>query len=108
MSAVGQKEKLTQQRVVKLFQDNLKYRYLGNWEERENNRNIETDILSAWLKKRGVDEGLIKKALYELEKTSEDTSKSLYDRNRAVYDLLRYGVQVRPDVGENKVTSLAS
>ena len=60
--------------------------------------------MSAWLKKRGVDEGLIKKALYELEKTSEDTSKSLYDRNRAVYDVLRYGVQVRPDVGENKVT----
>ena len=103
MSAVGQKEKLTQQRVVKLFQDNLKYRCLGNWEDRENNSNIETDILSAWLKKRGVNEGLIKKALYELEKTSEDTSKSLYDRNRAVYDLLRYGVQVRPDVGENKV-----
>jgi type I restriction enzyme, R subunit len=104
MSAVGQKEKLTQQRVVKLFRERLRYDYLGNWEERENNRNIETATLSAWLKKRGVDEGLIKKALYELEKSSEDTSKSLYDRNRAVYDLLRYGVQVRPDIGENKVT----
>src|SRR5947207_13100174 len=39
-----------------------------------------------------------------MEKVSGDTSKSLYDRNRAVYDLLRYGVQVRPEVGENKVT----
>jgi len=29
------------------------------------------------------------------------TSKSLYDRNRAVYDLLRYAVKVKPDVGEN-------
>ena len=42
--------------------------------------------------------------LYELEKAAGDTSKSLYDRNRAVYDLLRYGVKVKPDVGENTVT----
>jgi hypothetical protein len=27
--------------------------------------------------------------LYELEKAAGDTSKSLYDRNRAVYELLR-------------------
>src|SRR5205823_4157751 len=103
MSVVGQKEKLTQQRIVKLFRDTLHYRYLGNWEERENNSNIETAILTSWLKERGVDEGLVGKVLYELEKVSGDTSKSLYDRNRALYDLLRYGVQVRPDVGENKV-----
>ncbi len=96
MSIVGQKEKLTQQRVVKLFRETLQYRYLGNWEERESNRNIETEILTSWLKQRGVDEGLIGKVLYELEKVSGDTSKSLYNRNRAVYDLLRYGVQVRP------------
>jgi type I restriction enzyme R subunit len=104
MSIVGQKEKLTQQRIVKLFRETLHYRYLGNWEERENNGSIETEILTSWLKERGADEGLISKALYELEKVSGDTSKSLYDRNRAVYELLRYGVQVRPDVGENKVT----
>src|SRR5437870_9543394 len=103
MSVVGQKEKLTQQRIVKLFREALQYRYLGDWEERENNRNIETEILTSWLKERGVDESLIAKVCYELEKASGDTSKSLYDRNHAVYDLLRYGVQVRPDVGENKI-----
>ena len=54
--------------------------------------------------KQGYDEELIKQALFhELEKAAGDTSKSLYDRNRAVYDLLRYGVKVSPDVGENKV-----
>jgi len=31
MSVVGQKEKKTQARVVKLFQDSLKYDYLGDW-----------------------------------------------------------------------------
>ena len=38
MSTVGQIEKKTQARVVKLFRDTLGYDYLGNWEEREGNR----------------------------------------------------------------------
>ncbi len=104
MSKVGQKERITQQRIVKLFSDKLKYAYLGNREERENNRNIETALLTAWLKKQGHSEELINKVLYELEKTAGDTSKSLYDRNKEVYSFLRYGVQVRPEVGENKKT----
>ncbi|MCX7250625.1 MAG: type I restriction endonuclease subunit R, partial [Burkholderiales bacterium] len=33
-----------------------------------------------------------------------DSSKSLYDRNRAVYELLRYGIKVQPGAGENRVT----
>ena len=104
MSTVGQREKQTQQGVVKLFRETLGYAYLGNWEERENNRNIEPDLLRAWLKRQGHADALISKVLYELEKAAGDTSKSLYDRNRAVYDLLRYGVKVKPDVGENTVT----
>ena len=39
---------------------------------------------------------------YLLDKAAGDTSKSLYDRNRLVYELLRYGVKVRPDVGEKR------
>ena len=35
MSKVGQLERETQNREVKLFQEKLDYRYLGNWEERE-------------------------------------------------------------------------
>ena len=94
MSTVGQIERMTQTRVVKLFRDTLGYDYLDNWEEREGNACIETDLLSAWLKKRGVDEGLISRTLHLLSKEAGDSSKSLYDRNRAVYDLLRYGVKV--------------
>jgi len=105
MSTVGQIEKRTQQRVVKLFCDTLGYDYLGDWTDREGNRNIETDLLHAFLKdKQGYDEGLITRALHVLDKAAGDTSKSLYDRNRAVYDLLRYGVKVKPDVGENTET----
>ena len=104
MSTVGQIEKRTQARVVKLFRDTLGYDYLGDWNDREDNRNIEADLLRAFLKKQGHDESLIGKVLYQLDKAAGDTSKSLYDRNRAVYELLRYGVKVKPDVGENTET----
>ncbi len=104
MSTVGQKEMKTQQRIVKLFREDLDYDYLGDWTDREGNANIETALLHAWLKKRGEDEMLIGRALHILEKTAGDAGKSLYDRNRAVYDLLRYGVKVKPDVGENTQT----
>ena len=38
---VGQIERATQNRVVALFHDQIKYEYLGNWELREGNSNIE-------------------------------------------------------------------
>ena len=109
MSTIGQKERKTQQRVVKLFSDKkhpgwLGYDYLGNWEDREGNRNIEPERLRAWLTTQGHADTLIGKVFHALNKASDDTSKSLYDRNRAVYEMLRYGVKVKPDVGENNVT----
>ena len=104
MSSVGQIEKLTQKRVVKLFRDTLGYDYLGDWTDRPGNANIEVGLLRAWLKKRGVDDGLIARALHILDKAAGDTTKSLYDRNKEVYSLLRYGVKFKPDVGENTVT----
>jgi len=103
MSTVGQIEKRTQRRVVKLFRDTLGYDYLGDWTDREDNRNIESDLLRSFLKKQGYDENLINRALFVLEKAAGDTSKSLYDRNKEVYELLRYSVKVKPGVGENTV-----
>ena len=46
---IGQKERKTQDRVIKLFQEKLDYTYLGNWEERENNSNIEKELLTKFL-----------------------------------------------------------
>jgi type I restriction enzyme R subunit len=105
VSIVGQIEKKTQQRVVRLFREQLGYDYLGDWTEREDNRNIEEDLLRTFLReKQGYDEALITRAMHLLDKAAGDTSKSLYDRNHAVYDLLRYGVKVRAEVGENTQT----
>lgn len=104
MSNVGALERKTQNRVVQLFQRVLGYDYLGSWEERPNNRNIEPEFLRPILRERGYSEALSEKALYELGKIAGDQTKSLYDINKAVYGLLRYGIQVKADVGEQSQT----
>src|SRR5260370_25234870 len=104
MSIVGQMEDATQSRVVKLFRDKLGYKYLGNWEKRLGNSNVEEEYLRPFLKRKGYSNTLIKKALYELNKVAGDQTRSLYDINKAVYGLLRYGVQVKPDTGEHTET----
>ena len=38
---VGQSERATQNRVIALFRDVLRYRYLGDWTDRAGNSNIE-------------------------------------------------------------------
>ena len=103
-SQVGQLERITQNRVVALFQNELQYRYLGNWEERENNSNIEQEILTTYLTNKKYTANLIKKAIEKFSKAVNNQSKTLYDVNKEVYSMLRYGVEVRPDVGENKKT----
>ncbi len=50
---VGARERLTQNRIVKLFRHKLGYGYLGDWEDRTNNSNIEEGLLRAFLKKQG-------------------------------------------------------
>lgn len=104
MSDIGIPERATQNRVVALFRDELKYHYLGHWIDREDNCNIEPELVRAFLKKQGQDDSLIGKVLYQIEKAAGDTSKSLYDHNRAVFELMRYTVKVKPDVGENTQT----
>ncbi len=104
MSDIGKKERETQNRVIALFQKELKYDYLGNWEERENNSNVEEELLTAYLTKKKYSPNLINKALFAFGKAVNDQSKSLYDVNKEVYSLLRYGVNVQPETGHNKET----
>src|SRR5438128_12133001 len=99
---VGQLERKTQNRVVALFRDLLGYEYLGNWEEREGNSNIEEQYLRAFLTHSGYSDKLINKAIAELKRAAGGQSASLYDLNKEVYGLLRYGVNVREELGENK------
>ena len=57
-----------------------------------------------FLKRQGYSDALIGKALFELQKVAQNQNKSLYDLNKEVYSLLRYGVQVKENVGEPNQT----
>lgn len=101
---VGQVERKTQDRVVELFQKKLQYTYLGNWEDRLGNSNIEEYIVREYLRQKGYSEILIGKALDKLRITANNYNESLYTNNKNVYGLLRYGIKVKVGVGENYET----
>lgn len=103
MSYVGQPERGTQDRVVALFRDELGYRYLGDWTERENS-NIDEPLLTAHLTKSGYSQAQISRALDRLRKEANNANRGLYDNNKEVYGLLRYGVQVQVAAGEKNET----
>ena len=101
MSDVGQLERRTQEHVVRLLCDRLGYRYLGNWEYRTSNANVETDLLTRNLRERGYSNALIVETIRKLRSdASLGGGRSLYEANRDVYDLLRYGVRVKPGAGK--------
>lgn len=104
MSGVGQRERVTQDRVVQLFKNDLGYRYLGNLHDL-NNKNIREQDLKAWLKKRGISDVLIQKAFRQLDIASAlGEGRKLYYANKDVYELLRYGVKDKEGQGEQKQT----
>ena len=43
MNQIGAPERATQDRVIKLFTDELSYQYLGDWTDRTSNSNIEEE-----------------------------------------------------------------
>jgi type I restriction enzyme R subunit len=100
MSDVGKPERATQDRVVALFRDELRYRYLGDRRHHPGNSNVEEDLLRAYLKRVGYTPGQISTALYRLRAEADNHSRALYGNNQAVYSLLRYGVPVKIEAGK--------
>src|SRR6267378_2314048 len=100
MNEFGQPERATQNRVIALFRDELKYRYLGDWTDRDGNSNIDEGLLSARLTKNGYSPAQISVALHKLRSEADNHSRTLYGNNQAVYALLRYGVPVKIEAGK--------
>ena len=100
MNSIGLPERVTQNRVIALFRDELGYRYVGDWTDRYGNSNIEGDMLSAWLTKCGYTPEQINAALHKLRTEADNYSRVLYGNNQAVYNLLRYGVPVKTEAGK--------
>jgi type I restriction enzyme R subunit len=100
MSDIGKPERASQNRVITLFRDELGYRYLGDWADRDDNSNIQEGPLRAYLTRNGYTPEQISSALYRLRTEADNHSRSLYGNNQAVYNLLRYGVPVKIEAGK--------
>ena len=102
MNTVGETEGRTQERVVTFFQKTLGYTYLGNWQARQDNSNVEKDLLTDWLKSRQHDAEIIAKVLHELDKASALGSNRSLRRTQSGAHLL----QVLANAAERLVCSL--
>ncbi|MFE3249595.1 type I restriction endonuclease subunit R [Streptomyces sp. NPDC059209] len=105
MSDVGQVEREAQNRVVRLFKEQLGYRHLGSRQRRAGNSNIEVELLEPNLRARGYNSTLVSKAIDQLKKAAAlGGGRDLYEANRDVYGMLRYGVKVKSGAGERNET----
>jgi len=100
MSKIGQPERATQNRVIAVFRDELGYRYLGDWRDRDDNSNIEEHLLTAYLSRNGYGTAQINKAIHALRAEADNHSRGLYGNNKEVYKLLRYGVPAKIEAGK--------
>ncbi|TFH47857.1 MAG: type I restriction endonuclease subunit R, partial [Methanothrix sp.] len=85
-------------------QEELGYRYLGNWTDDDGNSNIEEGLLTNYLTRNGYAPEQISAALYKLRTEADNHSRSLYAKNQAVYNILRYGVPVKIEAGKDMET----
>lgn len=106
---IGAIERVTQNRLIGLFENVLKYTYLGNWEKRENNSNVEEELLRGYLTRRKDPDGgrrytdkEIGSAVTKFKQAAGNIGIGLYNANKEVYRLLRYGVNVNAECSDNK------
>ena len=103
MSGLGF-ERATQNRVVKLFTAKLGYHYGGDRSKWADNSFVDAAILSEHLQTKGYSAAEISGALFQLRKAADASQGGLYEANKRVYSLLRYGVQVKTAVDQPTIT----
>ncbi|OOY16495.1 type I restriction endonuclease subunit R [Thioclava sp. DLFJ4-1] len=111
MSKIGEAERKAQNRVIDLLcgdksgkRGGLGWRYLGDWQKRDGNANIEPSLLRPWLEARGYAPEVITQSITRLEREARMEGTKLYEANQSFYDMLRYGVAIAPGPGEAPVT----
>ncbi|MDB9845791.1 HsdR family type I site-specific deoxyribonuclease [Acidimicrobiales bacterium] len=105
MSDVGQVERKTQDRVVRLFREELGYEYGGNLQDAPENSNLNVQMFEMNLEARGHGTVQISKAVDRLKSdASLGGGRDLYEANQDVYRLLRHGIKIKTGVGEQTET----
>ncbi|HBN04275.1 MAG TPA: restriction endonuclease subunit R, partial [Bacteroidales bacterium] len=102
MAEIGALEVVTQNRLVNLFQKDLGYIYIGNLEDRTDNSNINETLLREYLVSKKYNENQINQAIRQLLLEANNQGKDLYEANKEIYGLLRYGINVSNEVGEHR------
>ncbi len=98
---IGKPESITQKRIIALFQKELQYDYLGNWEEQTRALPIEEELLFRFLtEKQGYSATLARKAIDKLANTAGTLHNGLYEANKQTYQMLRYGVSITEEAGQ--------
>lgn len=100
MSNIDQIEKATQNRVIKFFVDKLHYTYLGNLHDSENSNIMQERLYTYLTVKAGYSDKLAHRAIDELVRTAGNLQHGLYDANKEVYRLLKYGAKVVEEAGD--------
>lgn len=97
---IGKPEIATQDRLLRLFHDELGYSYLGNLEPLDN-KNVRTEDLYSWLCK--ANPGRTELAARALDKFVKELqsfqTSQIATANERIYELLKYGVPVEPEPG---------
>jgi type I restriction enzyme, R subunit len=102
MSQISELERVTQNRVIDLLKSQG-YKYLGDL-TKFSNQNVRENEFVEFQISQGVDIDLATRAFEHFETVTNQMSKSLYERNLDTYNLIRYGIDLAPELGEKKIT----
>lgn len=101
MTDIGQIERKSQNRIIRFFQEELGYDYLGNWGSRKHNSNVEAELLHRHLRKQGYKNELAQMAIDKLSRAAKSEAADLYETNKQIYEILRYGTSIKLAKGKN-------
>lgn len=92
-------ERETQDRIIKFFQKELGYAYLGDLSE-DQNYNIRWGEWKKFLSYSGYSIAYIESLQNEFARTLTDFSQSPYHTNKEIYRILKYGIKLAEHPGE--------
>ena len=103
MSKSAHPERETQKRIIKFFQKELGYNYLGNLEDSEN-YNVRWGDWKKFLYDSGFSVDFVDAIQTNFYQILSDFSQSPYHTNKEVYRILKYGLKLAEHPGESPKT----